>query len=150
MPTSPEPEGVAGPPAPAVAAPRQAVGLHGTVAAFDVAQDEWCDYIEHLEHYFTANDIREEDKRRAILLNAVGASTYRLIRTLVSPDKVTDVSFEEIVEKAKALLASLRNTHDVTDDHTNYDKMTSQLKGNDTTMSMSIMCMQGCKKDPHM
>ena len=35
------------------------------------------------------------------LLNAVGASTYRLIRTLVSPDKVTDVSFEEIVEKAK-------------------------------------------------
>ena len=101
MPTSPEPEGVAGPPAPAVAAPRQAVGLHGTVAAFDVAQDEWCDYIERLEHYFTANDIREEDKRRAILLNAVGASTYRLIRTLVSPDKVTDVSFEEIVEKAK-------------------------------------------------
>ena len=52
-----------------------------------------------LEHYFTAN---EGDKQRAILLNAVGASTYRLIRTLVSPAKVTDISFADIVEKARA------------------------------------------------
>ena len=34
-------------------------------------------------------------------MNAVGVSTYRLIRTLVSPDKVTDVSFADIVQKAK-------------------------------------------------
>ena len=39
--------------------------------------------MERLQHYFTANDILAEDKRRAILLTVVGASTYRLIRTLV-------------------------------------------------------------------
>ena len=48
------------------------------------------------------NEINAEDKRRAILLNAVGTSTYQLIRTLVSPAKVTEVSFAEIVGKAKA------------------------------------------------
>ena len=42
------------------------------------------------------------EKQRAILLSAVGPSTYRLIRTLVSPDKVTDFSFTALVEKARA------------------------------------------------
>ena len=46
-----------------------------------------------------ANNIVSEEKRRAILLHAVGASTLRLIRTLVSPQKLTDFSFKEI-EKA--------------------------------------------------
>ena len=104
MPTSPVPEdGVEGLGAVAVAAaPRPAVGLHGFVAAFDPNQEDWSEYTERLEHYFTANEIDSEEKRRAILLNAVGASTYRLIRTLVSPAKVTEVSFDEIVTKAKA------------------------------------------------
>ena len=88
--------------APVAAAPHPTVGLHGTVAAFDPAQEDWSEYIERIEHYFTANGIVEEDKRRAILLNAVGASTYRLIKTLVSPTKVSDISFSDIVNKAKA------------------------------------------------
>ena len=59
-------------------------------------------YIERLEHYFSANDIASPAKRRGILLTAVGASTYRLIRTLVSPAKVSEVSFADIVDRAKA------------------------------------------------
>ena len=35
-----------------------------------------------LKHYFTTNDIISVVKRRLILLSAVGASTYRLIRML--------------------------------------------------------------------
>ena len=82
------------------AAPPSAVGLHGAISAFNPAQEEWDEYVERLQHYFTANDILAEDKRRAILLTAVGPSTYRLIRTLVAPAKVTEV--DEIVAKAKA------------------------------------------------
>ena len=101
--TSPAAEHGAGPAPPALAAaPPSAVGLHGAISAFNPAQEEWDEYIEHLQHYFTANDILAEDKRRAILLTAVGPSTYRLIRTLVVPAKVTEVSFDEIVAKAKA------------------------------------------------
>ena len=77
------------------------IGLQGAVATFDPTQDDWCEYVERLEHYFTANDIVSVEKRRSILLYAVGASTYRLIRTLVSPAKVSEVSFADIVDLAK-------------------------------------------------
>ena len=76
-------------------------GLHGTVAVFDGTQEEWIDYAERLDSYFIANDIRDAAKKRAILLNAVGPSTYRLIKTLCLPGKPTDHSFEEIVDKVK-------------------------------------------------
>ena len=82
------------------AASRHTVGFHGAIVAFDPANDDWSEYVERLEHYFTANDIVEGDKQSTILLNAVGASTYRL-RSFVSPSKVTDFSFAELVEKAQ-------------------------------------------------
>ena len=48
------------PAAMAHAPPMQAVGIHGLVGQFDPRQEEWCDYIERLIHYFVANDIAEE------------------------------------------------------------------------------------------
>jgi hypothetical protein len=57
-----------------------AVGLHGAVVPFNPDQDDWSEYVER---YFAANDIVSADKQRAILLSAVGPSTYRLIRMLV-------------------------------------------------------------------
>ena len=89
------------PPAAAVAvAPVKGLGLHGTVILYDATQEEWSEYAERIEHYFTANDITSGAKRRAILLNAVGPATYRLLKTLVSPAKITELTFEEIVERA--------------------------------------------------
>ena len=82
------------------AAPVTRLGLHGTVIQYDATQEEWSEYAERIEHYFTANDITSGAKRRAILLNAVGPATYRLLKTLVSPSKITDLSFKEIVEQA--------------------------------------------------
>lgn len=82
------------------AAPVTRLGLHGTVIPYDATQEEWGEYAERIEHYFIANDITSGAKRRAILLNAVGPATYRLLKTLVSPAKITDLSFEEIVERA--------------------------------------------------
>ena len=106
MSTSPTSGGGEPPAAAVVAAPPPSVGLHGTVAMFDPSQDDWCEYIERLEHYFTANDIASSEKRRAILLNAVGAATYRLIRTLVAPAKVSEISFDNIVDRARNLKPS--------------------------------------------
>ena len=59
----------------AAAPPRQAAGLHGFVASFEEGQEEWSEYVERLDHYFVANDIDSDAKRKAILLNAVGAQT---------------------------------------------------------------------------
>lgn len=77
------------------------VGLHGKVSAFDPRQEDWVDYVERLELYFLANDITDEVKKRAILLNAVGPATYRLVKTLAIPGKPTDLGFNDIVEKLK-------------------------------------------------
>ena len=90
----------------AAAPPRQAAGLHGFVASFEEGQEEWSEYVERLDHYFVANDIDSDAKRKAILLNAVGAQTYRLIRTLVSPATLADVSLADIVAKALSSVSS--------------------------------------------
>ena len=39
------------------------IGLQGTIATFDPMQDDWCKYVERLQHYFTANDIVSVEKR---------------------------------------------------------------------------------------
>ena len=73
MSTPPATDGAVGAPAivpvvaPALPSP---IGLHGVIVAFDSTQEQWDEYTERLQHYFTANDIVTEDKRRAILLNA--------------------------------------------------------------------------------
>ena len=100
--TSSSSAGTAGPVAavPATVTPTP-VGLHGSVAAFDPSQEEWSEYAERILHYFTANDISSPEKRRAILLNVVGPTTYRLLKTLASPAAVTELTFDQLVERAK-------------------------------------------------
>ena len=74
-------------------------GLHRTVSIFDGTQEDWIEYAERLESYFVANDIADVAKKKAILLNAVGPSTYNLIKTLCLPDKPKDYTFEQSVKK---------------------------------------------------
>ena len=51
---------------------------------------------EQLEQYLVANDNSEGDNKRAILLSSVGASTYKLLRNLSSPDSPKDKHYEPI------------------------------------------------------
>ena len=82
----------------AIAAP---VALQEVIGTFDSAQEEWCEYMERLTHYFVASDITSEDKKRAILLTVVGPSAYRLLKTLASPKRLEELWFSELVELAK-------------------------------------------------
>ena len=59
--------------------------FHGTISEFDRNQEDWTVYSERLQNYFVANDIDNDEKKRAILLSVCGSSTYRLIRNLVAP-----------------------------------------------------------------
>lgn len=78
-----------------------ATAVYGTVSEFNADTEEWSEYAECLEHYFTANGITDKDKKRAILLSVCGASTYRLIKSLASPARVTELGFNDIVEKVQ-------------------------------------------------
>ena len=71
---------------------------HGMIGEFNSSREDWMSYTERLQQYFTANDVADAGKQRAILLSVCGASTYQLIRNLVAPTKPTDQTFAEIVE----------------------------------------------------
>ena len=42
----------------------------------DGSEEEWTHYVERMQHYFTANDVKSETKQLSILLSVCGASTY--------------------------------------------------------------------------
>ena len=72
--------------------------LHGTIGEFDSTREDWCSYIERLQQYFSANDVTDVTKQRAILLSVCGPSTYKLMRNLVAPSKPSDCSFAELAD----------------------------------------------------
>ena len=76
--------------------------VHGTLSAFDPAMDEWTEYIERLQFYFTANGIKDDSKKRAVLLSSCGPATFRLLRSLVLPATLTEFSFSDLVSKMRA------------------------------------------------
>ena len=59
-------------------------------------QEGWDQYIERLEHYFSANGITDSGKQRAILLTIIGVMAYSLLHNLVSPAKPGDKTFAEL------------------------------------------------------
>ena len=71
----------------------------GKMEEFDTANGEdWVQYIERMEHYFLANDIKDAAKQRSILISSMGQKAYKVLRNLVAPDKPTDVSFKNLVK----------------------------------------------------
>ena len=58
--------------------------------------EDWSQYIERIEHYFVANDIDDEGKKRAILLSACGGSTYKLMCDVLAPVKPGTKTFAEL------------------------------------------------------
>ena len=73
----------------------------GHLLKFNGSAAEWDVFAEQLSYYFVANGIDDADKKRAILLSACGASTYKLLKTLVAPAELTTTSFAELVQLAK-------------------------------------------------
>ena len=72
------------------------MALIGKVEEFFPDQEGWDQYIERLEHYFSANGITDSGKQRAILLTVIGAKAYSLLRNLVSPAKPGEKTFAEL------------------------------------------------------
>ena len=77
------------------------MSTHGTVTAFDRSKEDWTSYVERLDFYFAANDVTTDEKKRAILLSACGASTYKLIRSLIEPDKLNSTPYTDITKSVK-------------------------------------------------
>ena len=61
---------------------------------FDEKKEDWSSYVERLEQYFVANDIKNQMKV-AVLISAMGPSTYGLLKNLTAPNKPNTKSFAE-------------------------------------------------------
>ena len=71
---------------------------HGSVPEFHPSNEDWISYTERVQHYFTANDVTVEEKKRSILLSNCGATTYKLIRSLVDADRLNRTSYKDLVK----------------------------------------------------
>ena len=74
------------------------MAAHGNIEEFDHSLQDWTQYCERLEKYFLSNDVKDATKQCAILLSVSSSATYRLVRNLVAPAKLTDKLFNNIVE----------------------------------------------------
>eukprot|EP00731_Ephydatia_muelleri_P005173 Em0002g1349a len=79
--------------------------LYGNIGPYDRNGEEWPAYCERVELYLDANNITNEEQRRAVFLSTCGASTYQLIRSLVAPSKLTDKALDELYGIVKEHLA---------------------------------------------
>ena len=74
------------------------MATHSRLREFNPAMEDWTSYAEKLEFYFTANDVKEADKQRAVLFSVCGAATYQLIKNLLAPTKPAEATFKDIVK----------------------------------------------------
>ena len=70
---------------------------HGHLREYDNTREDWLACMERLQHYFAANDVRNAEKQRAILLSSVGSSIYQLMKSLLAPTKPSEKKFDELV-----------------------------------------------------
>ena len=70
---------------------------------------EWEDYVERLENYFVAHDIKSEMKKKSVLLSECGTATYKLIRSLMVPQKPSEVEYKVYLIKQRNILLLLHH-----------------------------------------
>ena len=110
------------------------MAVHGQLSAFNSTEDDWQSYTERLEFYFTANNIEDAEKRRAILLSVCGAATYKRIKSLISPSKPTEKSFDEIVQ--------LMSDHYSMHDHGSQENLLQSLWQNSKNLQSTVILVQ--------
>ena len=64
--------------------------LLGKIDSFDPELEDWPEYVERLEQFFEANGIVGEDneaRQRSVFISVVGPTPYKLLRSLIAPEK---------------------------------------------------------------
>ena len=78
------------------------MALFGQLGRFVEGQEEWQQYAECMGHFLAVNGVTTEERKRSIFLSVIGPKTYKLLCSLVSPNKPGDESFAELVQALKS------------------------------------------------
>ena len=73
----------------------------GHIEEFRNDEQDWNEYAERLEHFFTANGITIDEKKQAIFLTVIGAKAYKQLRSLIAPAKPGEKDFTILAEAMK-------------------------------------------------
>ena len=71
------------------------------IGIFSGEPTEWEDYVWRLENDFVVHDIKTEAKKRAVLLSECGVATYKLIKSLIAPQKSSDLEYKILLKITK-------------------------------------------------
>ena len=71
-------------------------GFIGKIDEFDSKCEEWKQY-ERLEHYFYANGVTKEERKRSALITVVGRDNFKLMRSLIHQLEPKDKSYDELI-----------------------------------------------------
>ena len=73
--------------------------VFGKVEEFDSDKDDWLTYVERVNHFFKANSITGNEQKQAVFLSVIGPSTYKLLKSLLAPEKPGDKPYKDLVKK---------------------------------------------------
>ena len=74
------------------------MATHGSVVQFDPEKEEWTSYVERLNYYLIANEVKEDAKKCAILMSGCGPTTYKTIRSLVDSETRKTIKYSELID----------------------------------------------------
>ena len=72
----------------------------GSLHEFRPDSEDFSTYMERVEIYFAANDV-PENKKVPVFLNAVGGTTYGVLRSLLAPDNPMSKTMADITKKLR-------------------------------------------------
>ena len=68
----------------------------GKIGEFSPDKETILNYLEHVEIFFQASGIAEDEKKVPVFLSIAGGDIYALLRSLLSPVKPQEKTFAEL------------------------------------------------------
>jgi hypothetical protein len=83
---------------------------YGRFGEFNDKRESWDNYVDRMDEFFVANEITDAARKRAILNSVVGPETYKLIASLLAPQKPKDSTYDAITEKLKKHFTPIKSS----------------------------------------
>ena len=62
-------------------------------------------YVESVDFHFEANEITDGKKKKNIFLSSCGHKTFSILRDLIVPETLQEITYSNLLAKAKAYFA---------------------------------------------
>lgn len=75
-----------------------ATSFIGQLREFQLNITDWNIYKARLKNYFSANNLTDAEKKRAIFLNMLDEESYKIIFNICSPELPEEKTFDALIQ----------------------------------------------------